>query len=271
MGFGMSQASMKHVPLLEIVRDFYALPRDPSIRFPQYRALIGNERALTHPPLMHMNPMARAHINAFIQTLLDIDIDHAASVLVPTVAQALGYSGSHLHGIGIADDVAGGWTSTADIDMKRRFELHINANRTWCSTVLLASEPPTYASVIAEITAAIVRHHWQIQHGTAVRLRDMLAQEQAVSCFVTQHSQEHTEEYEYTKQCISAYFDETAYPAIVAVLLGDDAAASLGYPRHGFGRHAGLHYAQHPDTPILNPAVLFYRDAATTLQDIVPQ
>lgn len=267
----MSHATMNHVPLLEIVRDFYALPRDPSIRFPQYRAMIGNETALTHPPLMHMNPMARGHINAYIQTLLDRDIDHAASVLVPTVAQALGYCGSHLHGIGIADDVAGGWTSTADIDMKRRFALHINANRTWCSTVLLASEPPSYASVIAEITAAIVRHHWQIQHGTPERLCDMLAQEQAVSFFVTQLTRENTEEYEYTTQCISAYFDETAYPAIVAVLLGDVGAASLGYPRHGFGRHAGLHYAQHPDTPILNPAVRFYRDAATTLRDIVPQ
>jgi hypothetical protein len=262
---------MKHVPLLEIVCDFYALPRDPGIRFPQYRALIGNETALTHPPLMHMNPMARAHINAYIQILLDLDIDSAACMLVPTVAQALGYTVSHLHGIGIADDVAGGWTSTADIEMKRRFALHTNKNSPWCSSVLLASEPPTYASVRAEITASIVRHHWQTQHGTPVRLREMLAQEQAVSYFVTQQTRENTEEYEYTTQCITAYFDETAYPAIVAVLLGDDAAASLGYPRHGFGRHAGLRYAQHPNTPILNPAVLFYRDVAYRLRGIAPQ
>jgi hypothetical protein len=262
---------MKHIPLLEIVRDFYALPRDPSIRFPQYRALIGTEATLTHPPLMHMNPMARAHINAYIQTLLDLDIDYAACTLVPTVAQALEYSGSHLHGIGIADDVAGGWTSTADIEMKRRFALNTNAKSPWCSTVLLASEPPTHRSVTAEITGAIVRHHWQTQHGTPVRLREMLAQEQAVSCFVTQHTKENAEEYEYTTQCINAYFDETAYPAIVAVLLGDTGAASLGYQRHGFGPHAGLRYAQHPNTPLVHSAVLFYRDAATRLRDVIPE
>ena len=267
----MSHTSMKHVPLLVIVRDFYALPCDPSIRFPKYRALIGNEAALTHPPLMHMNPMARQHINAYIQTLLDLDIDHVASLWVPTVAQVLRCTGSHLHGMAIADDVAGGWTSTADIDMKRRFALHNNATGTWCSTVLLASEPPTYASVIAEITAAIVRHHWQRRHGPPVRLREMLAQEQAVSCFVTQLAQENAEEYEYTAQCITTYLDETAYPAIVAVLLGDVGAASLGYQRHGFGPHAGLRYAQHPDTPLVHPAVLFYRDAATRLRDVVPQ
>lgn len=137
--------------------------------------------------------------------------------------------------------------------------------------MLLAREPPTYASVTAEITAAIVRHHWQTQHGTPVRLREMLAQEQAVSYFVRHQTRENTEEYEYTTPCINAYFDETAYPAIVAVLLGDDAAASLGYPRHGFGRHAGLYYAQHPNTPILNPAVLFYRDVASHLRGVVPQ
>jgi hypothetical protein len=262
---------MTHVPLLEILGDFYALPRDPSIRFPQYRALIDNETAQTHPPLMHMNPMARGHLNVYIQTLRNLDIDYAASVLVPRVAQALGYSGSHLHGIGIADDVAGGWTTPADIEMKRRFVININANRRWCSTVLLASEPPTYASVVAEITTAIVRHHWQKQHGTPVRLHEMLAQEQAVSCFVTQLAQENTEEYEYTAQCITAYLDETAYPAIVAVLLGDVGATSLGYQRHGFGPHAGLRYAQHPDTPPVHPAVLFYLDAATRLRDVVPQ
>jgi len=267
----MSHASMMHVPLLEILRDFYALPRDPNIRFPHYRALIGTETTLTHPPLIHMNPMAREHIHVYIQKLLELDIDHAACMLVPTVAQALGYSSALMHGIGIADDVAGGWTSTADIDMKRRFAAHSNANGAWCSTVLLASEPPTYASVTAEIMAAIVRHHWQSHHGNPLLLREMLAQEQAVSSVVKQQIQETAEEYEYTTQCITAYMDESAYPTIVAVLLGDDSAASLGYSRHGFGRHAGLHYAQHPDTPILNPAVLFYRDAATTLQDIVPQ
>ncbi len=265
----MSHATMTHVPLLAIVRDFYALPRDPSIRFPQYRALIGTDTALAHPPLMHMNPMAREHINVFVDTLIDLDIDGAASQMVATVAQVLGYRSAHLHGIGIADDVAGGWTSTVDIEMKRRFARH--ANGTWCSTVLLASEPPTHASLTAEITASIVRHHWQSHHGQPIQLRDMLAQEQAVSFLVTQQIQDTDEEYEYTAQCITAYLEETAYPSNVAVLLGDDSASSMGYPHHGFGRHAGLRYAQHPDTPILNPAVRYYRDIATILRDVIPQ
>jgi hypothetical protein len=263
----MALASMKHVPLLEIIGDFYALPRDPNIRFPAYRALIGNEKALTHPPLLHMNPMGREHINDYVQTLQKLDIDHAACRLVPIIAQALGYSGSHLHGIGIVDDVAGGWTCTADIEMKRRFSPHTKANGTWCSTVLLATEPPTVPSVTAEITAAIVRHHWQTQHGPPLRLRDMLAQEQAVSCFVKKETQD-AEVHTYIRECITAYFDETAYPAIVSVLLGDHRAATLGYPGLGLGPNAGLHYAQHPDTPIIDAAVLFYADIASRRNDL---
>jgi hypothetical protein len=98
---------LRHVPLLSTIRSFYDLPREASVRFPRYLALLGSTPATIIAPLNVMNPMVKPHIATYLDQLINADIDMLAHTWITEVEAQLGDLGDYRHGFGIADDVAG--------------------------------------------------------------------------------------------------------------------------------------------------------------------
>jgi hypothetical protein len=200
-----------------------------------------------------MNPMAKEHLNAVLDALLAIGVEESATHWITHTAQRIGMQDGFTHGIGVADDVAGGWTTRADIDMARRFAPNPAVNTHWCCTTLFASDTHSLTSVAQEVRASVVRRHWHACHGAPQTLRQMLAQEQLVARIATPHALP-AELPRSQAVRLEAILDECAYPVLVAAVLGDEAAGSLGYQGQGFLHNAGLAYAANPAYALLMPA-----------------
>ena len=242
-----------HIPLLGLMREIYALPREPSIRFPRYLTLVKGTLSPRYPPLVLMNPMANTHLNTTIDTLITLGVEDAAVGWIAKTALALGMSDGFHHGFGVVDDVAGGWTNRADIEMSRRFAALPQRKYHWCTTTLFASDQHSLKSVKREVQATVIRRYWQILDGTPLSLRQMLAQEQLVARLTGTSDLVHSPCSSATSQNIFDALEETAYPAQISCILGDVAAQSLGYPSRGYEKNAGLAYAANSCNPLLMP------------------
>ena len=67
---------LKYVPLVQIQRDLYRLPRGYE-RFREYLRTMSDAetRDLNLPPLVGMNPMGKDHLPALLEALLAFDAD----------------------------------------------------------------------------------------------------------------------------------------------------------------------------------------------------
>lgn len=240
--------SVIHVPLLAEMAALYALPRDPQVRFPRYLALLGAPGTVERPPLSVMNPMAKQHVADSIAACVSAGYEEQAQAWIDAALEVCPLYGAFRHGYGIADDIAGGWTTTADVEMKRRFVVPPTATASWLCTTLLASEPCSPTNGEAAVTATVARRAWQQRHGAARTLRQHLAQEQYVARR-TPHPTLLETDVASVLACITPHLETDAYPILVAALLGDAAAASLGYAPIGAPPAAGLLLAAHPAAP----------------------
>ena len=238
--------SSTHVPLLNLMAAVYALPRDPAVRFPRYLELVSAVGVPRFPPLMVMNPMARDHVSIVLLEIVSAGWERDAQDWLEEAVRMTGLQGTYRHGFGLADNLGGGWTAAADVEMKRRFAPIPAATADWLCTTLLVSQPVTATRLRAEVIATVARRVWQHTHGAPQSLRDHLAQEHAVA----QHSGTQAlsgMQIAGLTTLLRPFLDTTQYPIIVAALLGDAAAATLGYAGIGAPPNAGLMLAAHPD------------------------
>jgi hypothetical protein len=231
---------IQHVPLLATIRPLYDLPREASLRFPRYLALLGSTATTVIPPLNVMNPMAKPHVATYLDQLISADIDTLARTWIAEVEAQLGDLGDYQHGFGVADDVAGGWTERSASEMRQRFA---PPYQHWLTTVLFASDPCAIPDIRGLLRATCYRHYHQTQHGIPTNLATMLAQEQGALRFGTIVPLLSPDDLAYTDYIIGPYLAATDYPTQIAVLWGDEVARHNGFPPLGFSHNAGLAWA----------------------------
>jgi hypothetical protein len=248
--------NLTYVPLLQLQRDLYEMPRDRA-RFDAYIKLIGNDEGddIALVPLVIANPMAKEHVNAALDVLLAMDADGIGVRTADEISTDLfpDTPGAFSAALVMADDL-GGWTNRFTWEHDLRFGPDRLRNRTgdpiakrpWVAGVLWAGVTYTPASLREALLAAAYRVDHVHRHGHAVTLRDKLAQEGRVLAMAgcTEPVLD-ADDLEYTREVIEPFGDATEMRTAVECLFGDDAARGMGFTPRGLSPWAGIALALH--------------------------
>jgi hypothetical protein len=244
---GREAMKLEFVPLLQVQRDLYRIPRGWE-RFRAYlRTMIDPSGRDIQLPLVAMNPMGKDHVPALLDALLALDADGVAARAVAEVAPRLEQApGVYRVALVIADDLMGGWTNRYACEFGRRFESQPLYKRGWLTGLLWTSEPPSARTVREEVLTTVYRAAYIGQHGPARTLRERLAQEGRVMALAGCDGPTlDAEDREYTRAVLAPYLEERDMRTAVECLFGDAAARTLGFTPQGLSERAGLALALH--------------------------
>ena len=233
-----------HEPLLQLQRDLYEGERGYK-RFQTYIETLRDpdtgEMAL---PLPMMNPMGKEHIPALLDQYLDLDADHKIGAMVENLAAdpALNLDGFKT-ALVLADDAQGGWTQRTLSEFNHRTQSKPMFKRGWLVGLVWTSEAASLKSAEIATKETIYRGAWIQQHGFAVNLTEIMAQEGYVQSQAGLFPRIDVDDLAYTKEVLEPYFANEDQPTLVAALYGDPAAEELGYPKLGLSPKAGLELA----------------------------
>jgi hypothetical protein len=233
---------LEFVPLLQVQRDLYRLPRGME-RFRAYlQTMVDPETKDIQLPLSPMNPMGRDHVPALLDEYLAFDADGVAARAVADAESRLSnVEGEFKVALVIADDAMGGWTNRYSSELSARFGSKPFLKRGWITGILWTSETPSAQAAREEALTAVYRAAYIQQYGFAATLREMMAQEgYAMAMAGCSKPSLNEVELEYTREVIAPNLDSKDYPTIITSLFGDVAAASLGYAPPGLGERAGF-------------------------------
>jgi hypothetical protein len=240
--------NLEFVPLLQLQRDLYAIPRGLE-RFQAYLKTMLNADAsdIELLPLSILNPMGKDHIPALLDALLSMQADQIAAAAIAEVSQQFERDpGRFKLGLIVADDQLGGWTNRYTSEFSARFELEASLKRGWLTGILWSSETPSGQRVREAALTPVYRAAYQQRQGTPRTLQAMLQQEgYALSMAGCQQPQLAPDDLVYTREMIAPYLSTQDYPTIFACLFGDRAAQALGYRPRGLSDDAGLALALH--------------------------
>lgn len=237
---------LAHLPLLEIQRDLYTIPRGME-RFRTYLATMtgvyGDDIVL---PLMTMNPMAKDHVPAMIASLLAMDAESIAASAVEEASRRIPEPSQRLQvGLVATDDAQGGWTNRTFTEMSLRFDSSRYRRRGFVVVPLWTSESWTPESIRTAVLAAIYRAAHAIRHGDPKTLGEMVDQEGRTASFAGLHEGAlDADDIAYSRAVIASHRDSTHMPVQVACLYGDAIAKALGYDPLGLSDHAGYAVAR---------------------------
>ncbi|HEU0185805.1 MAG TPA: hypothetical protein VFS27_10860 [Blastocatellia bacterium] len=189
-----------------------------------------------------MNPIGKAHVPARLDEYLAFDADGVAARAVAEAESRLSnVEGAFKVALVIADDAMGGWTNRYSSEFVARYGSKPILKRGWITGILWTSETPAAQSTREETLTAVYRAAYIQQHGFAVTLRGLMAQEgYAMATAGCAKPPLDDDEIEYTRAVIDPNLDSKDYPVIITSLFGDVAAASLGYAPSGLGERAGF-------------------------------
>jgi hypothetical protein len=247
---------LDYIPLLHIQRELYGIPRGME-RFRTYlRAIVkedGTDVELT--PLVTMNPMARDHVKDLLDALLALEADEIGAQAAAEASAALAdLPGRFRSALVVADDLKGGWTNRYACEYEHRFGPDPHRARTdvryparfWVTGFLWSSEPASAQAARAAVLTAAYRVAYRHEHGAAVTLRAMMAQEGWVMARAGCTRPElEADDLAYTREVIAPLLDAGDKRTILECLFGDAAGASLGLTPRGLSPWAGLALALH--------------------------
>ena len=235
--------NIEFVPLLQIQRDLYSIPRGPE-RFSAYlKTMVSPDGTdVRLPPLVTMNPMGKDHLPALLDSLLAIGAEAtAADASTEAASQVDGTPGNFKLGLVVADDLKGGWTNRYASEFFHRFEGPAVPKRGWLSAWIWSSEASTLAAGREEVQRVIFRAAYVIDHGAALNLAEMLAQEGNVRAMAgCSEPSLDAPDLDYTREVLRPHLPATDLPTLIPCLFGDPAAHALGYPPQGLTHRAGL-------------------------------
>jgi hypothetical protein len=242
--------NFEYVPLLQIQRDLYKLPRGFE-RFREYlRTMIDPDSGDLKLPLVAMNPMGKDHLPAFLDKLLEWDADaEAAQATAETQSVLKTEPGEYKVCLVVSDDLRGGWTNRYTTEFDHRFRQKAYYKRGWIAGILWTSETYTPERIREEVQWCLFRAAYIQRHGYARTLGEMLAQEsyamsqtarQALRMAGSNSPTLDPDDLAYTREVLASYLDKIDLPTLIAALYGDAAAHQLGYPPLGLSPLAGL-------------------------------
>jgi hypothetical protein len=242
------------------MRELHGIPRGMQ-RFQQYLRTIfpvddDTDQLL---PLIAMNPMGKEHVTALLDALLAMDADAIGARSAAEVSRRLApVSGTFKVGLVIADDLMGGWTNRYANEFTLRFGPDQSRTRLtprerprwlkdlWIVCVLWSSETATERSVREAVLTAAYRLAYQLQHGPARTLRDMLIQEgQVMAAAGCTAPVLDGDDLDYTREVLRLYLDATDMRTCIECLFGDEPGRTLGFTPRGLSPWAGLALALH--------------------------
>ena len=236
---------LEFVPLLQLQRDIYDMPRDVA-RFKSYLDLLTGGTDDMVLPLSAMNPMGKAHVPAQIDRLMALDAEEVAKQATHDAQQRLhsvlqNYEKKINVALVITDDAHGAWTNRYLTETNHYFKNKGEERRNWATVLLWTGESYTTPTPIRqEVLATIYRILYLKRHGLPLTLRQMMRQEGLALAFAeaTEPALD-ADDLDYTRQVIQPYLDSEHFPTIMACLYGDDAAKSVGYEPLGLSAKAG--------------------------------
>jgi hypothetical protein len=238
---------LEFVPLLQVQRDLYRLPRGME-RFRAYlQTMVDANTGDLELPLVAMNPMGKDHVPALLDRLLELQAEYVCEVAVASVREQLkNEPGRFKVGLVVADDAHGGWTNRFTSEFSHRFEETALYKRGWIVGLLWTTDPPAQTTVREEILTAIHRAAYIQRHGSAKSLASILAQEGAAMAKAgcVEPTLE-PDDLTYTREILEPVLQATDRATLIACLFGDDAANALGYRPQGLSHRAGLALALH--------------------------
>ncbi len=235
---------LTYIPLLQIQRDLYAMPRGFD-RFREYlRTMVDAETGDLKLPLVAMNPMAKDHLLPYLDRLLALDADGAAAQATAAAeATLLDVPDTFQLTTVVSDDLLGGWTNRTTSEFGYRFKGKAYHKRGWTTLLLWTSETPTLASIGEEVRICVYRLAYIQQHGYAQTLGEMLAQEgYAMAMAGATTPTLAAEDLAYTRAVLQDQRQASGEPTLIAALFGDDAARELGYTPLGLSPRAALRW-----------------------------
>jgi len=234
--------NLEFVPLLQIQRDLYRMPRGWE-RFRAYlQTLVDPETKDLKLPLSAMNPMGKDHVPALLDRYLAYDADGLATRAAAEAESRLSnVEGEFKVALVIVDDAMGGWTNRYSNELTARSGSKPLHKRGWITGTLWTSETPSEQAIREETLTAVYRAAHIQQHGFAATMREIMAQEGYVMAMAGCSKPSLDEvELEYTRAVIAPNLDTKDYPIVITSLFGDVAAAALGYSPLGLSERAGF-------------------------------
>jgi hypothetical protein len=236
--------TIEFLPLLQIMREVYALPRGME-RFQQYLQTATGGTDDLALPILSFNPMAKARVVEQVEALLAMGAEDAAvGAAREAEARLRDVPGALKTGLELADDLGGGWTNRYLTDAGHRFPERIDRKRAFATALLWVSETPSLEQVRQEVLGAVYRILYRRRLGPAKTLREMLRQEAWVARFAGLPVPDAAEDVAAHRERIAPYLDTGAYPEAFACIYGDEAAVSVGYAPLGLPAWAGFTVAR---------------------------
>lgn len=218
--------SISLLPLLEIERSLYEMPRDMA-RFNKYKDLLTGGTGDMVLPMANLNPMAKGRVLDHVNELIAMDAEAIASGAIAAANRRLDPRQFDLKvGLIVGDDIHGGWTDRYLTDAAHRLEGSGEAKRFLASVLLWASEPPTPADIHRQTLMSIYRRLHAFAHGDPQSLRDCMLQEGRAAAFAGCNR---SEDPSGVREIIDLHRNTREYPLIFSCLYGDEAAAHCGY------------------------------------------
>lgn len=235
--------SLEFIPLLQIQRDLYAMPRGME-RFREYiKTMTDAETGDLVLPLVAMNPMGKDHIPALLDEFIALGAERMAADAITTVNAASGFSRTTALKVClvVSDDLKGGWTNRYASEFSHRIQSAAITKRGWLTGILWTSEPASERAVREAVLTSIYRAEYLQTHAAPVTLGEMLAQEgYAMARAGCEGPVLDPDDLAYTRSVIDLHLDATDRATVIACLFGDSGAHTLGYPPQGLSDRAGL-------------------------------
>jgi hypothetical protein len=236
--------TVEFVPLLQVQRDLYALPRGME-RFREYiRTTTDAETGDLALPLVAMNPMGKEHIPVLLDQYLAMGAEQIAAEAVASFRRAGALDPaepSFKACLVVSDDLKGGWTNRYASEFSHRIESAAITKRGWLTGILWTSEPASARAVREAVLTSIFRAEYLQAHAAPVTLRDMLAQEgYAMARAGCESPALDEDDLAYTRTIIERQLEASDRATVIGCLFGDPGANALGYPPQGLSNRAGL-------------------------------
>ena len=226
---------LTYVPLLGVQRDLYRIPRGRE-RFEQYlQTMIDASTGDIRFPLVAMNPMAKEHVPALLDRLIELGADNiggAATREIDDIGRDLRVTTV------VSDDLIGGWTHRFAAEFSSRFETKPLLERGWIVAMLWSSETPAVDRVQQSVAAAIRRVEFILKHGFASTLAERMSQEGYALASAGVEMPD--VDLEHLRAVIAPLLQATDMRTAIECLFGDVGARSLGFTERGLPENAGL-------------------------------
>jgi hypothetical protein len=251
---------LSFLPLLQVQRDLYAMPRGME-RFREYiKAMTDPETGDLALPLVAMNPMGKDHIPALIDEYIALGAEKIAEQAIDawraTAESGTLHAKQYRVGVVVSDDLKGGWTNRWASEFSHRLESGAFLRRGFITAILWTSEPASPSRVRDAVLSAIYRAEYLQSHPAPKALRGMLEQEgyatARAGCTTPALD---ADDLAYTRTVIEPHLDAHDRATVVSCLFGDAAANALGYPPLGLSERAGLALALHDARMSLRPSL----------------